>query len=62
MLTPSVHSAPLRLKNPDFELINDVYDQLGPVPRICFEDVRTRGDLESYHAVINYMLAGSGRI
>jgi hypothetical protein len=33
----SVASAPLRLNNPDFRLINDVFDELGPIPRLCID-------------------------
>jgi hypothetical protein len=56
LLTPSIPSAPLRLNNPDLELINDIYDQLGPVPRTCFEDVPTREVLEECHSEIDFML------
>jgi hypothetical protein len=40
-------SAPLRLAHPDFKLIDQVYDQFGPIPRLCFDasDIR---DFESY--------------
>jgi hypothetical protein len=34
------------MSNPDIELIDAVYDQLGPIPRLCFEKVRTREELE----------------
>ena len=30
-------SAPLRLDEPDFHHINKIFDELGPVPRLCID-------------------------
>jgi len=30
-------AAPLRLNNPDFRHINDIFDELGPIPCLCIE-------------------------
>ena len=30
-------SAPPRLTNPDLDLINELFDELGPVPRLCMD-------------------------
>ena len=43
-----VLSAPLTLTHPDFKLIDQVYDQFGPIPRICFEHALDPCDWESY--------------
>ena len=32
-----VASAPLRLDNPDLDLINELFDELGPIPCLCIE-------------------------
>ena len=32
-----VASAPLRLDDPDFEHINDIFDEFGPIPRLCID-------------------------
>jgi len=32
-----IRAAPLRLRNPDFDHINNVFDELGPIPRLCIE-------------------------
>jgi hypothetical protein len=34
----AVASAPLRLANPDFDLINAIFDDLGPIPRTDFSE------------------------
>jgi hypothetical protein len=49
ILTPSkVLSAPLNVSDPNLDLINEVYDRFGPIPRLCFKKLSTRDALESY--------------
>jgi hypothetical protein len=45
-----VLSAPLRVSDRvlDLDLINEVYDRCGPIPRLCFEELCSREALESY--------------
>ena len=37
MLIRFAASAPLRLNKPDFDHINNVFDELGPIPRLCLD-------------------------
>jgi hypothetical protein len=37
LLTRFAASAPLRLNKPDFDHINNVFDELGPIPRLCID-------------------------
>jgi len=53
-----VASAPLRLDAPDFEHINDVFDEFGPIPRLCIdydevESAKYRTDLTDELAVLS---------
>jgi hypothetical protein len=41
-----VASAPLRLNNPDLDLINELFDELGPIPCLCIEF--DKDELEDY--------------
>jgi len=45
-----VLSAPLRVSDRvlDLDLINEVYDRFGPIPRLCFDKLCSREALESY--------------
>ena len=38
----------MKLAHPDFKLIDQVYDQFGPIPRICFEHAFDPRNWESY--------------
>ena len=38
-------SAQVRLGNPDLDLINEIFDELGPIPRLCIDfDKNQLGD------------------
>jgi hypothetical protein len=49
-----VASAPLRLNDPDFDLINEIFDELGPIPRLCIE--YGEDELEGYREDLNNAL------
>src|ERR1700691_252801 len=48
-------SAPLRLDNPDFDHINNIFDELGPIPRLCIE--YTKRDLSKYRTSLSMGLS-----
>jgi hypothetical protein len=47
-------SAPLRLEKPDFDHINNIFDELGPVPRLCIDF--SEQELSEYKAALNVAL------
>lgn len=49
-----ISSAPLRLDNPDFGHINNIFDELGPIPRLCIE--YTEVELEDYRVALSMAL------
>jgi len=47
-------NAPLRLEKPDFDHINDVFDELGPIPRLCIDF--SKPELSEYKVALNVAL------
>jgi hypothetical protein len=50
-------SAPLILDGPNLSFIDQVYNEFGPTPRICFEDVTTPEKYEEYSAALTYEIS-----
>ena len=48
-------SAPLRLDKPDFDHINSVFDELGPIPRLCLD--YTEDELSKYMSSLSKALS-----
>jgi hypothetical protein len=49
-------SAPLHPASPNSEIIDDIYDQFGPTPRLCLEMASDPDQLEAYKAGVRRAL------